>query len=200
MPGYVKIGRTDDLDTRLRSLDNTSVPLPFECVYAVEVPDAFAVERLLHETFGDTRTRDSREFFEVGEQRVMAAMRLTGGTDVTPTADIVEDAESQRALNNARERRAKFNFDMVGLAQGTVLHFWSDPEVICIIATPRTVIFEGQEVSLSAAAATVMRRQGHYGDWINHGSTSVQGPIYWTYDGESMNERRTRLERGEDVP
>lgn len=89
---------------------------------------------------------------------------------------------------------------MVGLGQGTVLHFWSDPEVTCMIATPRTVIFEAQEVSLSAAAATVMRRQGHYGDWINHGSTSVQGPIYWTDDGESMNERRTRIERGDDTP
>lgn len=199
MPGYVKIGRTDDLESRPRSLDNTSVPLPFECVYAVEVADAISMERLLHETFGDGRTRDSREFFEVGEQRVIAAMRLTGGLDVTPTADVVEDAESQRALNNARERRARFNFDMVGLGRGTVLHFWSDPEITCVIASPRAVIFEGEETSLSAAAATVMRRQGHYGDWINHGSTSVQGPLYWAFDGETMNERRIRLERGEDL-
>lgn len=33
---YVKIGRTIDLEQRLRQLDNTSVPLPFRCVYAVE--------------------------------------------------------------------------------------------------------------------------------------------------------------------
>ena len=34
---YVKIGRTTNLERRLRSLDNTSVPLPFRCVFAVEV-------------------------------------------------------------------------------------------------------------------------------------------------------------------
>lgn len=90
MPGYVKIGRTEDLHARLRGLDNTSVPLPLECVYAVEVPDAGAVERLLHETFGDTRTRDSREFFEVGEQRVMDSASSTtstvGVTSVPPVS------------------------------------------------------------------------------------------------------------------
>lgn len=37
--GYVKIGKTTNLEQRLRSLDNTSVPLPFRCVYAVEVDD-----------------------------------------------------------------------------------------------------------------------------------------------------------------
>ena len=37
MEGYVKIGRTTNLDQRLSSLDNTSVPLPFECVFAIEV-------------------------------------------------------------------------------------------------------------------------------------------------------------------
>ena len=36
---YVKIGRTNNLDRRLRELDTTSVPLPFRCVYAVEVDD-----------------------------------------------------------------------------------------------------------------------------------------------------------------
>ncbi|MCW8946525.1 MAG: GIY-YIG nuclease family protein, partial [Sedimenticola sp.] len=40
MPGYVKVGRTDDLEQRMRSLDNTSLPLPFECFYAAKVNDA----------------------------------------------------------------------------------------------------------------------------------------------------------------
>ena len=50
---YVKIGRTTNLEHRLRSLDNTSVPLPFRCVYAVEVDDENDVERLLHQAFAD---------------------------------------------------------------------------------------------------------------------------------------------------
>ena len=50
MPGLVKIGRTDGIgmESRLRQLDTTCVPLPFECFYAVEVEDAQKVEKALH--------------------------------------------------------------------------------------------------------------------------------------------------------
>ena len=75
---YVKIGKTTNLQQRLRSLDNTSVPLPFRCLYAVEVDDENHVEHLLHQVFADHRTRTTREFFEVDAQRVIAAMKLTG--------------------------------------------------------------------------------------------------------------------------
>ena len=37
MPDLVKIGITQDIEQRIRSLDNTSVPLPFVCFVAVEV-------------------------------------------------------------------------------------------------------------------------------------------------------------------
>ena len=50
---YVKISKTTNLQQRLRSLDNTSVPLPFRCLYAVEVDDENHVEHLLHQVFAD---------------------------------------------------------------------------------------------------------------------------------------------------
>ncbi len=42
MPGYVKIGMTqaDDVAARLKQLDTTAVPLPFECRYAARVRTA----------------------------------------------------------------------------------------------------------------------------------------------------------------
>ena len=40
MPDTIKIGITDNLERRIKELDNTSMPLPFECYYAVEVEDA----------------------------------------------------------------------------------------------------------------------------------------------------------------
>ena len=48
MPETIKIGVTENLEQRIRQLDNTSVALPFECFYAVEVPDAFAIEKKMH--------------------------------------------------------------------------------------------------------------------------------------------------------
>src|SRR5262249_18080395 len=72
MPGLVKIGRTSDgvgVETRLRQLDTTCLPLPFECFYAVEVEDAQKVERALHDAFDDHRIRSNREFFRLSPDR-----------------------------------------------------------------------------------------------------------------------------------
>lgn len=76
MPGYVKIGKTGDLEQRVRSLDTTSVPLPFECFYACSVKNADFVERQLHEAFADNRVRSSREFFEIAPERAIAILKL----------------------------------------------------------------------------------------------------------------------------
>lgn len=40
-----KIGVTEGLEQRMRSLYATGVPLPFECEYAAHVPTAAAVEK-----------------------------------------------------------------------------------------------------------------------------------------------------------
>ena len=148
MPDYVKIGRTSNLDQRLRSLDSTSVPLPFECVLALEVEEPEKVERLLHQTFHDQRTRTTREFFEVGPQRVIAAMQLTGGRDVTPSTIVVEDEESRQAVEKSRSRRERFNFEMVGIPVGAELHFWDAPGITCTVHSRNRVIFEDQETSI----------------------------------------------------
>lgn len=63
----VKIGMSeqDDLGVRLRQLDNTSAPLPFEVHFAARVPGRRKVERTLHFVFGECRTRSTREFFRM---------------------------------------------------------------------------------------------------------------------------------------
>ena len=43
---YIKIGKTNNLEQRLKQLDNTSVPLPFRCVFAIEVSDMDKIEKL----------------------------------------------------------------------------------------------------------------------------------------------------------
>lgn len=196
MPGLVKIGTTNDLEQRLRSLDNTSVPLPFLCVVAMEVDDAGEAEQLLRDVFSDHRVRRSREFFEVGAERVAAALRLTRGRDVTPTYDVVEDEETQVALNKARKKRERFNFEMVGIERGAELRFQyrdisngGEPFVAEVVSR-NTIRFDDQETSLSAAATSIMQE---------HGITwPAQGPLYWRYEGETLDERRRRMEQGGD--
>lgn len=200
MPGYVKIGITKNLTQRLRQLDNTSTPLPFECIYAVEVDDPSRIEHLLHDTFADVRTRRTREFFEVSPERVISAMQLTGGRDVTPRDDTVEDEESQVALDKARTRRARFNFEMVGIHSGSVLEFYDDSEITCTVVSNTKILFRDEETTLSRAAGDLLieRKQENHElipDWLTQ--WAVQGPIYWTFEGESLHQRRLRLEQVE---
>ena len=115
MPGYVKIGKTNDLEQRIKDLDNTSIPLPFECFYACTVKNMDFVETQIHDTFEDSRVRSKREFFRIASERVVSALKLVEIEDVTPKNDIVESDEDQRALDEARTRRPVFNFGMVDI-------------------------------------------------------------------------------------
>jgi len=198
MPDHIKIGKTSNLSERPKSLDNTSVPLPFECLYAIEVDDPDTVERLLHDVFRDSRTRRTREFFEVGGERVIAAMNLTRGRDVTPREDTVEDQESQVALDKARTIRAAFNFDMVGIAPGTPLEFYDDPSITCVVQNAKQVIYDDEETSLSGSATKIViaRREAAgevIPEWLGK-QGGIQGPIYWYFEGESLDQRRKRME------
>ena len=98
--------RYRDLEQRIRSLDTTGVPLPFECFYACKVKDAAFVERQLLDAFLDHRVRSSREFFEIAPERAVAALKLAEIENITPKKDFVESKEDQQALNQARTRRA----------------------------------------------------------------------------------------------
>lgn len=60
---YIKIGYTTDLDERLRSLYNTSVPKPFKVYALLKTRKYKFAEKLMHETFRDYRTGEDREFF-----------------------------------------------------------------------------------------------------------------------------------------
>lgn len=191
MPGYAKIGRASNLEQRMRSLDNTSVPLPFECFYAARVNDAALVEKLLHDAFADFRVHKNREYFEIAPDRIVSALKIGALEEVTPGVDYVESEDDQKALDKARFRRSAFNFEMVNIPDGAELQFIRDENVTCKVVGTRTVEFDGEITSLSAAAATALSNMGL--NW-----KSVQGPMYWMYEGESLGERRYRLEAGEE--
>lgn len=185
MPGYVKIGRTTNLEQRIRSLDTTSVPLPFECFYACTVKDAQFAERQLHDTFLDHRVRSSREFFEIAPERAVAALKLAEIENVTPGRDFVETTEDQQALNQARKKRSIFNFAMVDIPVGSELVFSRDENIKAKVVDNRLIEFNGELNSLSGAAQKIL---GY--------SLSVQGPAYWMFEGETLDERRRRMEQG----
>jgi hypothetical protein len=183
MPGYVKIGRTTNLEQRIRSLDTTGVPLPFECFYACTVNNALFVEKQLHDAFLDHRVRSSREFFELSPDRVVSALKLAEIENVTPGHDYVESQEDQQALNQARKRRSVFNFQMADIPVGAELTFVNDENIKAKVIDNRLIEFNGEVTSPSASAQKLL---GY--------PYQVQGTVYWLYQGETLDERRRRLE------
>ena len=190
MPGYVKIGKTStSLEQRIRELSaSTSVPLPFTCFYACTVKDATFVEHQLHDAFDNNRINPRREFFQISPERVVSALKLAEIENVTPKKDFVESHEDQQALNQARaEMRAKFNFKMVNIPIGAELIFSRDENIKAIVADNKSINFNNNITSLSASAQKILGYD--YG---------VQGTAYWMYEGETLDERRKRLEGEEE--
>lgn len=191
MPGFVKIGKTEQsLENRMRALDSTGVPLPFVCYHAVTVPDVDFAEKALHAIFADRRVREKREFFRIDPERVKAALDLAafaggvaGGVDVTPKEDVIETADDQKALDQARTRRSSLRFSEIGVPVGAVLTSTFDEKATCQVIADGRVLFRERETSLSDAALIIAHENGYR--W-----KSIGGPTYWLYDGRTLTDLR----------
>ena len=191
MEGLVKIGRTTtSVEQRIRELDNTSMPLPFQCFYAGEVANSAVVEGKLHRIFADKRIRNNREFFRVDPNQVREAIQLAELRDVTPRFDVVVDAEDVQALKKAvatEERRTRLRFTELGLKTGSVLTFLKDSKTTCQVVADGKVEFDGKIMSPSASALIAVNRLGY--KWA-----AVSGSDYWEFEGETLTARRLRIE------
>ena len=183
MPEIVKIGFTDNLSRRLRQLDNTSTPLPFECFYAVEVDDAKAIENLLHETFNDKIVRERREFFYCTPEQAKSALKIAetmGGKDVTPREVVVETEQDRQALDNAKKRKCRVDyFGILGINAGETLTFSKDSSITCEVGDNGQVLFRGEPTTLSGSALTIVSEMGY--NW-----QQVRGAGYWCYKSTTL--------------
>jgi hypothetical protein len=189
IPDLVKVGRTNNLEERVRSLSaHSGVPVPFEVYYACVVENSIKVEKHIHEGFGDHRVNPKREFFRINPERVLAILKLVEEQEITPSRDFVEDADEQQSLNKERTRRSNLTFSSVGIPVGSTLHFVRDENITVEVVDDRNVEFEGKVTSLSQSSLTLLTRD--YG-WK---ASTVAGPQFWVYENETLSERRSRLE------
>ena len=198
MPGLVKIGHIKDsaeknATNRMRELSYPlGVPLPFECYYACEVEDAFEVEQILHRAFPDERINKKREFFAINPDKLKEILQLTPHKDVTPLKeDLVEDQEERSALEKTKSIRPNFQFSWVGIGIGAELSFKSNKDKVAKVVSNNKIEFEGEMYSLSKAATKILNDEGSE-------TEGVSGPSYWMYEGEKLNDRRTRMEADDE--
>ncbi|MEI8364963.1 MAG: GIY-YIG nuclease family protein [Parachlamydiaceae bacterium] len=184
MPGLIKIGRTTtNVEQRMKELYTTGVPYPFHCFYAAIVDDGDFVEKKLHDAFGDHRVPSNREFFKISPHRVKAAIELVAIKEVTPSSD----PELTSEMKDFVSRRPSFRFSIAKIPPGAELQFVRDQQIVCKVIDDKSIEFRGQRTSLSAAALELLNQLGRK-------ATQIQGPIYWLYEGETLEERRQRIE------
>ena len=75
---WIKIGKTTNMDERLKTLYNTSLPLPFEPFATLKTAKYNEAEKLVHhyiERFTDLRIEKKREFFNVKPEVALEIFR-----------------------------------------------------------------------------------------------------------------------------
>lgn len=85
---WVKIGMTQNMEERLRTLDTTALPLPFKKYATMKTVKYKAAEKHVHhyiERITDLRIRDNREFFNITPEEALSIFY-----DV---AELLDDAE-----------------------------------------------------------------------------------------------------------
>lgn len=192
MPNLVKIGITErSVEQRIKELDNTNTPVPFQCVFAAEVNDIVNVEKLIHTTFEDKRIRKNREFFRVSPHQVEAAIKLSQIREVTPKEDVVNELSDKEALKkygNLEEGGNKWRFKDLRIPVNSILYFSKNNSITSIVedANSNRIIFDGKKMSLSAAALKVLKNIGY--NW-----SSARGSDYWVYEGKTLTARGLEL-------
>jgi len=188
MPGLVKIGLTNDsVEARLTQLSTaTGVPLPFECYFAAEVKDAARIERTLHQLFAEVRINPRREFFRLDPEKVVLAISIGAFKEITPGRAQVE-REEEEALEKVKARRPRIRLDAIGIKPGDVLTLSRDESIQAVVAADGKVQYDGELLSPSAAALKALQKLGYQ-------TPSASGSEFWMFDGETLDERRRRLE------
>ena len=186
MPGLVKIGMTtrESIDTRMKELYSTGVPVPFDCEYACEVKasDCAKIEKALHTAFKPNRINDNREFFQIKPEQATAILELFDRKDITTevNAEIENDLTTEDKVAGEKiksARRPPMNYREMGLHTGVKLTFVKDSSVQVVITGDKKVSYNGEELSLTAITKRLLG--------ITH---ALQPTVYWEYEGKNLRD------------
>lgn len=186
-PNVIKIGKTGQRDwtNRIRQL-NTAVPLTFTCFKASRVDNISKVETFLHQTFQPAKHHWAGEFYEVESWRVAQVLSIFELEDITALAP-QPDASEERAINagvRVKETRDPFTFKVAGIPIGAKLGFKGKPDIeVEVVDDHTTISYQGQTYSMSALVTQIKEK-----DYV------VQGIMWWTYQGETLQKMRNRIE------
>lgn len=202
---WVKIGKSSrPVDIRSKELDNTAVPLPFEIYATLKTTKYEEVERLIHKTIDrltDLRIRQNREFFNVPPAKALDILK-----DISITLDdaeinevylgenrkdsIINTNADDTLITTKRHQRPRFKFSMVNIPIGSTLVF-TPTGIEVKVADDDKVEYQGRLYKLSPFVGTFMPNNRR------NSSGAYQGPKYFSYKGEILDDIRTKIETNE---
>ena len=189
MPGVVKIGyTTQSIIERLKELDKTGVPWPFKCHFAIETERYKEIEQFAHDAFADYGVRDNREFFKISPEKVVAALRISGATEIKNSNDAIDrDGNVVKREPPTSSIKKRFNFETYGIPEGAELTFTRDSNKKCTVVKGGNVSYNGTTYSLSKLALELMKEQGY--NW-----KYIQGPAFFSYEGTVLTDLKEKTE------
>ncbi len=200
---WVKIGKSSrPVDVRSKELDNTAVPLPFEIFATLKTVKYDIVEKKIHKAIdrlSDLRIRQKREFFNIKPQLALEILRdeamvlddaeLTLYKDNEPIR--LEEPKKSVDSTSPVPHRPRFKFSMVDIPIGSILTFV--PTGIKVkVASDDQIEYKGRIYKLSPFVGTFMPEEKR------NASGAYQGPKFFTFRGEVLDDMRKRLEEEND--
>ena len=203
-PEYVKIGYADDIEKRVSQLNRSEcIPFAFRVYATYEVNSRLSdlkIHSIIDKLNPNLRSIDNfngqkriREFYAMPPEDAYAILEaiaeIHGCADklklAKPSEDeLVAEETAREIVEESKERAAPFRFSMCNIPMGSEIEFYcrgnNNTGKTCTVVDDRHVSYEGRVLSLSALASELT------------GKNPVQGPSYFKYNGEWLNNIRER--------
>lgn len=202
-PEYVKIGYANNLEQRMKDL-NQSEALPFAFrVYAIYEVCERLTDKKLHDLIDtlnpDLRTVENfdgkerkREFYAMSKEdayKLLECIAKISGTEsrlkrMKPTGHEVLDEQVAQEIEES-SRRSPLRFSMCGLKQGDLVTFKNDKSIKAKIADDRHLEYNGEIMSCTTLARKLLGLPDN---------AVIAGTDYFMYDGMILPDLRKKLE------
>ena len=196
---WVKIGKSTNMEKRLKTLNTTALPLPFKVYATIKTSKYEELEKIIHKQIDrltDLRINQSREFFNVHPAQALDIFldQATALDDAIVTKyengkprQMYPVLEKSKEEKEKKPQRPPFDFSMVGLNVGDKVVF-DALNLEVKVAGRNKVEYEGRLWSLSAFCGTYLPEHMH------NASEAYQGPKYFSYQGKTLWEIRLEKE------
>ncbi len=197
---WVKIGKSTNMEKRLKTLNTTALPLPFKVYATIKTSKYEELEKIIHKQIDrltDLRINQSREFFNVHPAQALDIFldQATALDDAIVTKyengkprQMYPVLEKSKEEKERKPQRPPFDFSMVGLNVGDKVIF-DALNLVVKVAGRNKVEYEGRLWSLSAFCGTYLPENMH------NASEAYQGPKYFSYQGKTLWEIRLKKEK-----